>query len=42
MLDKAVNTTVLKREFSVADEYQFNRSGPLRWIFPTSCAIPIS
>ena len=32
MLDKAVNNTVLKREFSVADEYQFNRSGPLRWI----------
>jgi ATP-binding cassette subfamily B protein len=32
MLNQAVAPTQLKREFSVADEYVYNRSGPVRWI----------
>ncbi len=32
MLNQAVAPAQPKREFSVADEYEYNRSGPLRWI----------
>jgi ATP-binding cassette subfamily B protein len=32
MLNQAVAPAQLKREFSVADEYVYNRSGPVRWI----------
>ncbi|MFW6183747.1 MAG: ABC transporter ATP-binding protein [Chloroflexota bacterium] len=32
MLDQALAPAPRKREFTVADEYEYNRSGPLRWI----------
>ncbi len=32
MLNQAITPSQLKREFSVADEYVYDRSGPVRWI----------
>ncbi|MGH2541982.1 MAG: ABC transporter ATP-binding protein, partial [Ardenticatenaceae bacterium] len=32
MLNQAITPSQIKREFSVADEYVYDRSGPLRWI----------
>ncbi len=32
MQNQAAATSQLKREFSVADEYHYDRSGPVRWI----------
>ncbi|HSM55690.1 MAG TPA: ABC transporter ATP-binding protein [Candidatus Sulfomarinibacteraceae bacterium] len=32
MLDQAIAPAQRKREFTVADEYEYNRSGPVRWI----------
>src|SRR5262245_26419858 len=32
MLNQAITPSPLKREFSVADEYVYDRSGPVRWI----------
>ena len=32
MLREAIATSQPKREFSVADEHVYNRSGPVRWI----------
>ncbi|MFW6069955.1 MAG: ABC transporter ATP-binding protein [bacterium] len=32
MLDQALAPAPRKREFTVADEYEYNRSGPVRWI----------
>ena len=32
MLKQANGTSRSKREFSVADEHMYNRSGPVRWI----------
>lgn len=32
MLNKATAPSQVKREFSVSDEYVYNRSGPVRWI----------
>ncbi|MBE7551602.1 MAG: ABC transporter ATP-binding protein [Anaerolineales bacterium] len=32
MLNQAIAPAELKREFSVADEYVYDRSGPVRWI----------
>src|SRR5688572_27805346 len=32
MLNEAMAPAPLKREFSVADEYVYDRSGPARWI----------
>ncbi len=32
VLNQTIAPSQLKREFSVVDEYGYNRSGPLRWI----------
>ncbi len=32
MINPAIPSTQSKREFSVADEHVYNRSGPVRWI----------
>ncbi len=32
MINQAIAPAQLKREFSIQDEYHYNRSGPIRWI----------
>ncbi len=41
MLNKAVAPSQVKREFSVPDEYVYNRAGPVRWILSHILRYPL-